>query len=70
VSQVPGLPPIIPATQEEENRKIIVQSQLGKIYLEKTLHKIRMAGWQVRLLCKCEALSSNASITKNKVSES
>jgi hypothetical protein len=65
------LTPIIPATWEMENMRIIVQIQPGQIICETPISKITRVKWTgglaqtiEHLLCKCEALSSNSSPSK------
>jgi hypothetical protein len=65
--------PGILATLEAEIRRISVQGQLRQIVCETLSHKITSVKWTggmtqavEHLLCKCEALSSNPSPTKNK----
>jgi hypothetical protein len=57
--------PVIPATQEAEIRRIMVQNQLGQIVLEtpsrKTITKKGLVGW-----LKVLALSSSPSTAKKK----
>jgi hypothetical protein len=57
--------PVIPATQEAEIRRIVVQSQPGKIVQDPILKKKNLKKGLVECL-KVYVLSSNPSTTKKK----